>query len=98
MEKQTICYLKNKIMKNETICQSCGMPIDSEEIKGTDKNGSKNNDYCKFCYDDGVFKNPKMNLDEMKNNVKTQMKKLDLHEYTIQKAINSLPALKRWKS
>ena len=39
-----------------------------------------------------------MNLDEMKNNVKTQMKKLDLHEYTIQKAINSLPALKRWKS
>lgn len=24
-------------MKNETICQSCGMPIDSEEIKGTEK-------------------------------------------------------------
>lgn len=85
-------------MKKETICQSCGMPIDSEEIKGTDKNGSKNNDYCKFCYDDGVFKNPKMNLDEMKNNVKTQMRKLDLHEHTIQKAINSLPVLKRWKS
>ena len=98
MEKQTICYLKTKPMKKETICQSCGMPIDSEEIKGTDKNGSKNNDYCKFCYDDGVFKNPKMNLDEMKNNVKTQMRKLDLHEHTIQKAINSLPVLKRWKS
>jgi hypothetical protein len=74
------------------------MPIDSEEIKGTDKNGSKNDDYCKFCYDDGVFKNQKMNLDEMKNKVKTQMRKLDLHEHTIQKAINSLPALKRWKS
>lgn len=39
-----------------------------------------------------------MNLDEMKNNVKTQMRKLDLHEHTIQKAINSLPVLKRWKS
>jgi hypothetical protein len=98
MEKQTICYLKNIIMENETICQSCGMPIDSEEIKGTEKNGSKNNDYCKLCYDNGIFKNPKMNLDEMKNNVKTQMKKLELHDHTIQKAINILPALKRWKS
>lgn len=85
-------------MENKIICQSCGMPLDTEAVKGTEKNGLKSNEYCKYCYEDGVFKNPKMNLEDMENNVKNQMKKLELHEYAIQKAVNILPALKRWKS
>ena len=28
------------------ICQSCGMPITSDEQLGTNKDGSINNDYC----------------------------------------------------
>lgn len=82
-------------MENKTICQSCGMPLDTEAVKGTEKNGLKSNEYCKYCYEDGVFKNPKMNLEDMENNVKNQMKRLELHEYAIQKAVNILPALKR---
>jgi formylmethanofuran dehydrogenase subunit B len=85
-------------MENKIICQSCGMPLDTEAVKGTDKNGLKSNEYCKYCYEDGVFTDPKMNLKDMENNVKNQMKKLELHEYAIQKAVNILPALKRWKS
>ncbi len=85
-------------MENKIICQSCGMPLDTEAVKGTEKNGLKSNEYCKYCYKDGAFKNPKMNLEDMKTNVKNQMKKLALHEYAIQKAVNILPALKRWKS
>ncbi len=85
-------------MENKTICQSCGMPLDTEAVKGTEKNGLKSNEYCKYCYEDGAFKNPKMNLEDMETNVKNQMKKLELHEYAIQKAVNILPALKRWKS
>jgi Fe-S cluster assembly ATPase SufC len=85
-------------MENKTICQSCGMPLDTEAVKGTEKNGLKSNEYCKYCYEDGAFKNPKMNLEDMQNNVKNQMKKLELDEYAIQKAVNILPALKRWKS
>lgn len=85
-------------MENKAICQSCGMPLDNEEIKGTEKNGLKNNEYCKYCYQNGVFKNPKINLADMQNNVKNQMKKLELHENAIQKAVNILPSLKRWKS
>ncbi|RKS95797.1 putative zinc ribbon protein [Flavobacterium limicola] len=85
-------------MENKIICQSCGMPLDTEAVKGTEKNGLKSNEYCKYCYEDGAFKNPKMNLEDMKNNVKNQMKKLELDEYAIQKAVNILPALKRWKS
>ena len=85
-------------MENKIICQSCGMPLDTEAVKGTEKNGLISNEYCKYCYEDGVFKNPKMNLEDMENNVKNQMKRLELHEYAIQKAVNILPALKRWKS
>jgi len=73
------------------------MPLDTDEAKGTEKDGTKSEEYCKYCYEGGSFKHPKMNLEEMKSNVQNQMKKLELHEYVIQKAINILPVLKRWK-
>jgi Fe-S cluster assembly ATPase SufC len=85
-------------MENYTLCQSCGMPLNKEEVKGTEKNGLKTDDYCKYCYENGAFKNPEMNLEDMKKNVQNQMKKMQLHENVIQKAVNILPVLKRWKS
>ncbi|MFV5701996.1 zinc ribbon domain-containing protein [Flavobacterium sp. XS2P12] len=85
-------------MENIIFCQSCGMPLDSEAAKGTEQNGLKNNEYCKYCYEDGTFKKPEMKLEDMKNTVETQMKKLNLPVYTIQRAINILPVLKRWKN
>ena len=85
-------------MDNVTFCQSCGMPLSKEEVKGTEKNGLKTDEYCKYCYENGTFKNPDMNLEDMKKNVQNQMKKMQLHENVIQKAVNILPALKRWQS
>lgn len=35
-------------------CQSCGMPL-SEGVLGTNADGSKNEDYCSYCYKDGKF-------------------------------------------
>jgi len=35
-------------------CQSCGMPL-SDELLGTNADGSKNSDYCIYCYKDGQF-------------------------------------------
>lgn len=37
------------------ICQSCSMPITTDLDLGTNKDGSINNDYCKYCYKDGEF-------------------------------------------
>ena len=37
------------------ICESCGMPIVSNEQLGINKDGSINNDYCKYCYNHGEF-------------------------------------------
>lgn len=85
-------------MENRIFCQSCGMPLDSEALKGTEQNGLKSNEYCKYCYENGSFKKPDMTLEGMKNTVETQMKKLNLPAYTIQRAVNILPVLKRWKN
>lgn len=40
--------------KEPKFCQSCGMPL-SDEILGTNADGSKNDDYCIYCYMDGAF-------------------------------------------
>ena len=39
----------------ERICQSCGMPLKSESELGTEKDGTLNFDYCKYCYKSGEF-------------------------------------------
>ena len=38
----------------QKFCQSCGMPL-TNEILGTNADGSKNEDYCMYCYKDGKF-------------------------------------------
>ena len=38
----------------EKICQSCGMPITSDEQYGTNADGSVSADYCKYCYENGA--------------------------------------------
>ena len=39
----------------QKICQSCAMPMNGESVFGTNKDGSKNSDYCIYCYKDGQF-------------------------------------------
>ena len=38
-----------------TIRQSCGMPIASKEQMGLEKDESVSLDYCKYCYERGEF-------------------------------------------
>jgi len=35
-------------------CQSCGMPL-TQEVLGSNADGSKNEEYCLYCYKDGAF-------------------------------------------
>ena len=39
---------------NKLICQCCGMPLE-DQIIGRNKDGSMNEDYCKWCYADGTY-------------------------------------------
>ena len=36
-------------------CQSCGMPLTSNEVCGTNADGSLSADYCTYCYQNGKF-------------------------------------------
>ena len=38
----------------QLVCQCCGMPM-GDEIIGRDKDGSLNENYCKWCYADGTY-------------------------------------------
>ncbi len=40
----------------ERFCQCCGMPMGAgDEMYGTQKDGSKSEDYCTYCYENGEF-------------------------------------------
>ncbi|GMQ61742.1 zinc ribbon domain-containing protein [Vallitalea maricola] len=43
-------------MNDIRYCQSCGMPMgESNEMYGTNFDGSKSEDYCKYCFANGEF-------------------------------------------
>lgn len=42
-------------MTDMKICQSCEMPMTEDKHFGTNADGSKNEDYCVYCYKDGKF-------------------------------------------
>lgn len=84
-------------MKNK-ICQSCGMPIESIDLLGSNKDGSINNDYCKYCYQDGEFID-KVTMNEyieMCSQYGSQagMTNEEMREY----CTKLFPSLKRWKN
>jgi hypothetical protein len=72
------------------------MPLDNEAVKGTEKDGTKNNEYCKYCYQNGRFTSPEMTMEDMKKIVVTEMEKLKIPQETINMALGVLPHLKRW--
>jgi hypothetical protein len=85
-------------MGPQKFCQSCTLPIDSLADRGTEKDGTKSDLYCKYCYANGAFTDPDMTLERMKEIAKAEMKKQNLPQPIIQKSLEMLPGLKRWKA
>ena len=90
-------------MENEMkFCQSCGMPLNAENL-GTNADGSKNEEYCMYCYKDGKFTNDctmeemiefcAQFVDEVNKNMEKPMTKEDYKDMMRQ----YFPMLKRWK-
>ena len=65
-------------MGSPMICQSCTMPIADPKDRGTEKDGSSTNEYCKYCYQQGKFTNPRMTYNEMKIFLTQKMRELNL--------------------
>jgi hypothetical protein len=85
-------------METQKFCQSCTLPIDNMEDRGTEKDSSKSDMYCKYCYQNGAFTEPDMTLDQMMGIAETEMKKQNLPENIIQQSMNMLPRLQRWQA
>jgi len=85
-------------MEEQSFCQSCSMPLDNPELMGTEKDGSKNHEYCKYCYQNGAFVNPDISLKDMTSLVIEQMEKRKIDSKFIDMAVSILPNLKRWRT
>ncbi len=84
-------------MEPKLFCQSCTMPIDNMAYRGTEKDGSKSSDYCKYCYKDGAFTEPDITFEGMKKEILKQLQQMNLPKGIIEKSLENLPNLKRWK-
>jgi hypothetical protein len=87
-------------MKNDDkICQSCCLPLDKEEMLGTKANGEKCEDYCCYCYKNGVFTRPDTTLETMLEiSAKVWADKdpnITIEEAKVQLK-KKMPTLKRW--
>jgi len=81
----------------QKFCQSCTMPIDNYEDRGTEKDGSKSDEYCKYCYKEGTFTDPDMTLQRMQQIATDEMKKQHVSMDIIRQSLEMLPTLKRWQ-
>ena len=84
-------------MKNK-ICQSCGMPIENEEVFGKNKDGSINYDYCKYCYQDGEFIDNVSMEDYIEMCSQFGSQAGMTNEEMKEDCTKLFPTLKRWKS
>lgn len=85
------------------VCQSCGMPLDQEELHGTEADGSKSEDFCTYCYQHGAYTYPTTVEGMVENNLKylqewNENAGLQLSREEAKEALlQFLPTLKRWR-
>lgn len=80
------------------ICQSCSAPIMEENQFGTNADGSKNQDYCIYCYENGKF-NQDMTLEEFSEFSLQFAEQAGMTKEQMQEHCRTvLPTLKRWKN
>lgn len=83
-------------------CQSCGMPLQKQEESGTNHDGSRNEEYCCYCFKGGAFtmdctmeqmiEHCAQFVDEFNKDAEVAYTK----EEVIAKMKTHFPTLKRW--
>jgi hypothetical protein len=85
-------------MEVENFCQSCGLPLNDRELLGTQKDGSKSTEYCKYCYRNGAFTDPDITVEQMASGIISRLEGDKTPEDIIETAVSRLHNLKRWKN
>ncbi|HWR41675.1 zinc ribbon domain-containing protein [Sporomusa sp.] len=82
----------------DKFCQSCGMPLNGQDLLGSEANGTKTEEYCMYCYEGGQFKQPELTLEDMVEHCVPHMKEHGMTEAAARKLLREhLPNLKRWR-
>lgn len=80
-------------------CQSCGMPMKKDvQGGGSEKDGSKNPNYCSHCYMNGDFSHPDMSVGEMQARVRGRMKEMKVPGFMAEFFVRAIPRLERWRA
>lgn len=88
---------QNKNYENMKFCQSCGMPLTEEGQLGTNADGSRNQDYCSYCWKEGAFTWPQATMEQMIDHCAPIMAQSGFtQEEARQKMRQWFPTLKRW--
>ena len=86
-------------MKKNKICQSCGMPLKRDPKNGsTNADGSKNEKYCSYCYQEGAFLQPEITAIEMQAFCKEKIKEMGYPGFLAGFFTKGIPKLERWRT
>lgn len=78
-------------------CQSCSLPLELHpHLHGTHADGSKSEEYCQYCYENGKFLID-CTMEEMVEICLPGMPKTLSKEEARKLLTQTLPTLKRWK-
>ena len=84
--------------KFDKFCQSCGMPMEKDELGGgTNQDGSKNAKYCSHCYEKGAFKNNFTDVKDMVRLVRGKLKEMGYGPIKRWFFSSHIPKLERWQ-
>ncbi|WP_321415445.1 zinc ribbon domain-containing protein [uncultured Desulfobacter sp.] len=84
-------------MNTQHFCQSCGMPVTEDSLKGTLEDGSPSDEFCTYCYQKGAFTQD-VTMDEMIEICVPHLVDSGMPETDARKLMaNTLPNLSRWK-
>ncbi|QWU16856.1 zinc ribbon domain-containing protein [Paenibacillus sophorae] len=90
--------MEHHMEHNGPFCQSCGMPVAEKDLLGTDREGIKTEEYCKYCYEDGEFKQPDITLQGMIDLCAGYLVQQGMDEAEAKGMLaQTLPLLKRWR-
>ncbi len=79
-------------------CESCGMPISKDPQGGsTSTDGTKNEQYCSYCYQDGRF-TFEGTVKEFQERCRQAMIKSGINKFTAWLFTRGMNRLPRWKN
>jgi len=80
------------------VCQSCATLVRHADEAGTNSRGQRDGSYCKRCYGNGRFIEPRLTLKEMIARVAEELRSRGMSSYTAGAELaEKIAGLERWR-